>query len=116
MRDHAEQCSNFKVRYRIAYRPHLKNTYMHVHNSGEGGSTPLHHELDDYLEEKGMEFDIGLIKHSDARVYINAVSYEMFIEVLLPAIIDIAHKHKYEVEYTATTGQSCGLFVLEVFE
>ena len=46
---------------RVDEHPPYHNGYRELHNDSEGGYTPLHHALDEYLDDKGVDFDIAMV-------------------------------------------------------
>ena len=112
---------------RVAAHPPYHNGYRELHNDNEGGYTPLHHALDEYLDDKGVDFDIAMVTQhvqhtafddsdftsstsnaTTSNTYINFVTHKharvwilatpkMIGEVLMPEIVLIAFKHQSKV-------------------
>jgi hypothetical protein len=94
------------MKHRIAHRHSaLKPTYREYGSQTTYGSTPMHHEMDAYLLEKGVDFDIATIrvthigvgntrpKKMGAKVFVIDVTDRMMEEVVYPGLSEIAKRH-----------------------
>ncbi len=91
-----------------------ENTYHDVRHDTLSGSNALLHELDKYIDEKGVEFDLGSAQvfvydidppsrlEMNARVFLWNVPIKMLQEVLIPGIVRIAQAHACGVFATGT--------------
>ena len=84
---------------------HIENTYRDVRHNALSGSNALLHELYKYIDEKGVEFDLGSAQvfvydvdpisrlEMNARVFLWNIPLRMLQEVLIPGIVQIAQSH-----------------------
>jgi len=123
------------MQYRIVHDPpRLGISYANVNDPSEVGSTPLHEELDRYLEEKGVEFDMGIVyittlvstdveehefvrttKYADARIWLFGVPQKFLLRVIIPGLEEVANHYTCRVAGLTTNdlaGKAC--WVLEV--
>ena len=102
----------------------LPNSYDHVDQEGAGGYTPMMHELDDYIEEKGVPFDMGMLRTrgpvgktiptSDARIWLEITNPKLIGEVVVPGIVHIAFNYGCRVHELRKDQEVGGHVVLEV--
>jgi hypothetical protein len=98
---------------RVSTHPLLPNSYIDRDDERRGGHSPLHHALDDYLEEKGIDFDIAMrgrqntaqmpdgkviMQHvMSAIVMLGATNIRLVEEVIVPGLTEIAKRYECRI-------------------